>query len=153
MNDNQNWKVKKTAKGHFLLEYMPGILGENGALVRISEEVYKVGLSEGWTLKELFDKYKLSKNEVLTIIKPTVKLTPRPKINTLIKYQGVDFFVTQEDDKYFLEYRLARHGDGSRKFEITKEIYQEARTGKYATSDLFKKYNLYHLDVPENDIK
>lgn len=54
---------------------------------------------------------------------------------------------------YYLIYELSRHGGGHRKIPITKEIYEEARIGKHSTSDLFKKYNLYNLDVPENDVK
>ena len=71
----------------------------------------------------------------------------------MFEYQCVDFFVTEELGKYFLKYRLSRQGDGERKFEITREVYEEARTDKYSASDLFKKYNPYHLDIPENDVK
>jgi hypothetical protein len=82
-----------------------------------------------------------------------VKPIPRPKINTETMYQGIDFFVTEETGRYFFKYRLSRQGDGERKFEITKEIYEDARKGDKSTSDLFKKYNLYHLDIPENNVK
>jgi hypothetical protein len=74
-------------------------------------------------------------------------------VNTATKFYGKGFIATKEEGEYFIAYQLARHGGGNRKFEITEEIYEDARTGKHSTSSLFKEYNLYHLDVPENDIK
>ena len=82
-----------------------------------------------------------------------IKPVLQPRVNTKNKYQGVDFFVMEEAGKYFIKYRLSHQGDGERNFEISKEIYKDARTGKYSTSELFRKYNLYHMDTPDNDVK
>lgn len=155
MNDNKKckWKVSKTNAGHYLLEYLPGCLGENGATIKVTEEIYNIGKNEDISLADLFTRFDLYKIEPLYEIKPTVCQPDSPRIDTLTKYQGSDFFVTKEDNKYYLEYLLSTQGGKSRKFEISMEIYKRARTGNYSTSNLFKKYNLYHLDIPENDVK
>jgi len=143
------WEITKTEEGQFSLFYEPGIIEETGALIKINEEVFNAA-KKGVTLKELYKEFSLYNNERLyTVGKP---VTPPSKINTANQFYGRGFIATQEGNKYFLEYQLARHGGGSRKFEITKEIYEDARKGDKSTSDLFKKYNLYHLDVPENDV-
>ncbi|MEM6814417.1 MAG: hypothetical protein AAF600_08490 [Bacteroidota bacterium] len=117
--------------------------------LELPNDIYR-DIAEGErSIKELFKKHKLH-NLIIKWGEPRKVL---PKDNSPAKFYGRGFIVTQEDNKYFLDYQLARQGGGSRKFEISKEIYEEARTGKYATSDLFKKYNLYHLDIPENDVK
>jgi|SRR5690554_159281 len=151
--NHNGWKVISTDNGKYGLSYESFILDENtlGAMIEINEEVFNAACSPDVKLKDLFDKFNLYSNKVFLRLG---KKTTIPKTaNTSTKYFGKGFIVTQENNKYFLMYQLAQHGGGSRKFEITKQIYEEARTGKYTTSDLFKKYNLYHLDIPENNVK
>jgi hypothetical protein len=145
------WEVIQTTNNKYSLFYEPGVIGETGALIEISSEVFEEASKEGVSLKNLFDKYSLENNKVLLKTGTPVKLEKAK--STSDKFYGRGFIATQEENKYFLEYQLARHGGGSRKFEITKEIYEDARQGDKSTSDLFKKYNLYHLDLPENDVK
>lgn len=151
---NNGWLISKDIDGNPILHItpIPNTIYRRKQDVKITHDIYEDIASGETDLKLLFKKHNLH----LIIMEQgsrKVTLTPKPKINTETKYQGTDFFVTIEYDKYYLEYRLARQGDGSRKFEISKEIYEEARTGKHSTSDLFKKFNLYHLDVSENDVK
>lgn len=144
------WKVT-CDNGVFYLTYLPGVVGELGASYQVNEEIYKKALDENIELIQLIEEFDIIKkfHKVYDIKRPELPF----RENTPTKYYGRGFIATKEDNKYFLEYQLARHGGGSRRFEITKEVYEEARTGKYSNSELFKKYNLYHLDVPENDVK
>lgn len=151
---DNGWVVEKKGDNVPILYVtpIPNTLFRKNQTVKITNTIFE-DISSGETdLKNLFKKHKLHKlimEQGAKEVKPVLS----QRINTETMYQGVDFFVTEELGKYFLRYRLSRHGDGERKFEITKEIYQAARTGRYSTSDLFKKYNLYHLDVPANDVK
>lgn len=145
------WEISQSKTGNYLLRYDYDVLGGNGALIRISEEVYQEAKKEGTNLKDLFVKYELHKNEKIYSIGKPIRL--KPKQNTEAKYYGRGFLAEKVGDKYFLDYEMARHGGGSRRFEISKEVYEAARTGKYITTDLIKKYDLYHLDVSENDVK
>ncbi len=117
--------------------------------IELPDFVYKDIVKGERRIKELFKKHHLHN----LIIKWGEPGKIAPKENTPTKFYGKGFIATQEGNQYFLEYQLARHGGGSRKFEISKEIYDNARQGNMSTSDLFKKYNLYHLDVPENDVE
>jgi hypothetical protein len=145
------WSIRYAGDGHFFLEYSAGLISELGATYAVTEEIYNAAKDENMSLKDLIEKY-----DVQSTCKKLYDMREPQKgfriPNTHTRYSNGDFIATQEGNKYFLEYQLARHGGGSRKFEISKEIYEDARTGKYSTSDLFKKYNLYHLDVPENDV-
>ncbi len=151
---DNGWLVKRESGGKPILYVtpIPNTLFRKNQAVEITEAIFK-DISKGETdLKNLFKKHNLH----MLIIEQgakEVKPIPRPKINTETMYQGIDFFVTEETGRYFFKYRLSRQGDGERKFEITKEIYEDARKGDKSTSDLFKKYNLYHLDIPENNVK
>jgi hypothetical protein len=145
------WKITRD-DDIFYLTYSPDILGESGACYRVNEEVYKRALDSNIELKQLIDEFNIMSNfkKIYNTSKPP-KLSVRE--NSPDKFYGSDFIVIHEDDKYYLNYLLSRHGGGERRFEISKEIYDDARKGAMSTSDIFKKYNLYHLDVPENDVK
>ncbi|MCG8573513.1 MAG: hypothetical protein MI810_01395 [Flavobacteriales bacterium] len=72
--------------------------------------------------------------------------------DALVNFHGKGFVITEENGNYYLEYQLARHGGGSRKFEINKAVYDDAKTGEHTISELLKKPNLYKFDIPENDV-
>jgi len=144
------WELIESRNGYGL-RYEPGIIGPTGALIKISKEVY-TGAKEGKiSLIELFKKYSLDKCEVVYQISETI--ITKPKLSTSTKFYGKGFIVEEVNNKYYLTYQLASHGGGARKFEIEREIYEEARKGYHTTSSIFKKYNLYHLNVPENDVE
>jgi hypothetical protein len=151
----QNFGFKITAQkdGSGLLHIVPikNTLFRSERYVVIPKEIFDDIKSGNTDLFSLMEKY----NYLEKLIFPRIKVVPQPqpKINTENCYQGADFFVTHEEGKYYLEYLLARQGGGERKFEISKDIYEDARKGKMSSSDIFKKYNLYHLDIPENDVK
>lgn len=145
------WKVTHDGDNYFLT-YSPGLIGELGACYKVNAELYDTVNSNDFSLEQILTDF-----NVKSTFEKAYNLKPPPSLpirkNTLTKYYGGGFIVTDEGGKYFLDYQLARHGGGSRKFEISKEAYLDARSGNYKTSELFKKYNLYHLDVPENDVK
>lgn len=145
------WKVTHDG-GAFYLTFLPGEIGELGASYEVNKEVYERALNSEVSLTQLINEFNIFQNfkKVYDIKKPPE--LPLRK-NTPTKFYGKDFIATHEEDKYYLMYQLGRHGGGYRKIPITKEIYEDAREGDKSTSDLFKKYNLYHLDVPENDVK
>lgn len=63
--------------------------------------------------------------------------------NTEDKYFGGGWFVERIGYNYFIDYLAAAQGGGNIRRQITKEIYLQARSGKYKLSELIKKYNLY----------
>ncbi|MFN6944824.1 MAG: hypothetical protein ACK4ND_07730 [Cytophagaceae bacterium] len=119
--------------------------------VEIPDVIYRDIESGETRVKELFKKHNLHDFIFQWESRKPIK-TPTYK-NSKDKFYGVDFLATEQDGSYHLIYELSRQGGGHRRIPISKEVYDEARTGKYSSSDLFKKYNLYHLDVPENDVK
>lgn len=64
--------------------------------------------------------------------------------NTDNKFYGRGFIATNEGSKYYLEYQLTRHGGGSKKNEVSKEVYEDSRKGNKTTAEILKKYNLYN---------
>lgn len=106
---------------------IPNTLFRKNQTVEITDIIFEDIRCGETDLKNLFKKYKLHMlimEQGAKEIKPVI----RPRINTATKYQGVDFFVTEELGLYFLRYRLSRQGDGERKFEIPREVYEEARS-------------------------
>ena len=149
---DNSWTLERdnNGKGVLHVKPIPNSIFRKEQYVHVSEEIMRAVQNGERTVQSLFQNFDLHK-QIIQWKKGTYPKGER--INTPTTYQGIDFFVTEEGNKYYLEYLLAIQGGKSRKFEISKEIYEEARTGKYSASDLFKKYNLYHLDIPENDVK
>ena len=145
------WKVIKTVNDKYSLYYERNVIGEDGALIRISEEVFKEAKDPNCNLPDLFKKYELEKSKVLLTQGHPIKL--KSYKNTKNKFFGNGYIVENIEGKYYLRYQLARHGGGSRKFEINKKIYLYARNSEIGTTDLFKKFDLYKYDIPENDEK
>jgi len=150
---HDGWRVIGIKNGKFGLSYDSNVLAADtlGAIIEINEIVFNAACDPNIGLKDLFDQFNLYNNKVIAHLGE--KTTLIKKTNTINKYYGRGFIAIKEGNKYFLKYILSRQGGGSRKFEISKEIYDDAREGDKSTSDLFKKHNLYHLDVPENDEK
>ncbi|NJM24269.1 MAG: hypothetical protein HC859_00735 [Bacteroidia bacterium] len=149
---DNGWTIERDIDGAGVLHVkpLPNSIFRKEQYVLVSIDVIQAVENGERSVQSLFKNYDLHK-QIIQWKKGT--LPKKERVNTPTKYQGVDFFVTEENDKYYLEYLLSTQGGKSRKFEISKEIYEEARMGKYSTSELFKKYDLYHLDVPENDVK
>jgi len=149
---NNGWKVKKQDNGTGLLHVkpLPNSIFKKEQFIIISGETMKAIENGERDIQILFKKYNLHK-QIIQWKKETY--SKKSRINTPPKFYGKDFIVTQEGDKYFLEYQLARHGGESRKFKISKEIFHDARKRDKSLSELFEKYNLYRFDVPENDVK
>lgn len=149
---DNGWIVTKKTDELAILHVIPreGSLFRKEQFISIPDDIFNEIKTGERRIKELFRKYNLHNlifqwdREPITSIKNE---------NTQNEFYGIDFLVTQEGERFFIEYELSQHGGGHRKFEITKGIYEDARKGDKSTSDLFKKYNLYHLDVPENDVK
>ncbi|MCB0516721.1 MAG: hypothetical protein R2798_12035 [Chitinophagales bacterium] len=120
--------------------------------VKITEQIFKAVKNGECKILTLFKEYNLL-NFLIKWTKPTdITLTRRESVNTENTFYGREFIVSKERAKYFLEYQLDTQGGGSRKFEISQEVYEDARKGNKTASDLFKKFNLYHLDTPANDV-
>jgi|JRYD01.1.fsa_nt_gb hypothetical protein len=150
---NNGWIVEKKTDGVPVLHVTPilNTVFKKKHDVEITDEIFD-DISQGERdISNLFKKYKLHKLIMkygAVEVNPSIVFT-----NTSNRYYGRGFIAKHEGDKYFLEYQLSTQGGGERRFEISKEIYEDARIGDKSTSDLFKKYNLYHLDIPENDVK
>lgn len=147
---DNGWVVEKTPNGGILhVTPLTNSIFRVNLDIELPYNVLKDIENGELEIKELFRKHKLHN----LIIQWGKTKTIEPKKNTSTKFYGRGFIATLEEGKYYFMYQLARQGGGSRKFEITKTIYDDIRLNDYGTSDLFKKYNLYHLDVPENDVK
>lgn len=145
------WSIKNYDDS-FYLEYSAGIIEKLGACYIVNQEIYNEVKNSSITLEQLINKYNIFNNfkKLFTL---SEERTGFSIPNTETRFSNGDLIVTDENGEYFIQYQLSRQGGGSRKFKINKQIYDEARTGNFSTSDLFKKHNLYHLDIPENDVK
>jgi hypothetical protein len=150
---DNGWVVMKKDAQHAILHVLPipNSIFRKEQVVEIPDEIYKDIESGERRVKELFRKHKL--HDFIFQWESHKPVTSPKHQNTKDKFFGTDFLATEENESYYLEYELSRHGGGHRKIPISHEIYRDARTGKYSISDLFKKHNLYHLDIPENDVK
>ncbi|MBL4560323.1 MAG: hypothetical protein JKX79_05005 [Labilibaculum sp.] len=148
---DNGWTVTKNENGVAVLHVTPieGSLFRKEQFVNIPDDVFNDIRDGEREIKELFRKFKLHNLIFQWEREPVVS---KKYENTEFEFYGRDFLVTQEGEHYFIEYELSQHGGGHRKFEISKEIYEDARKGDKSTFDLFKKYNLYHLNIPENDV-
>lgn len=62
------------------------------------------------------------------------------------------YIVFKKGDKFFIQYQLARHGGGERKFQISEEIYNFIVVNNVRLEDVFKKFKLYDKDILQNDV-
>lgn len=148
------WSVRNSFDDVFILEYSAGIIEELGACYIVNKKIYDEVKNSAITLEQLIKKYDiLNKFEKLYTLGKTRLTGDNIPPNTDTFYFNRSFIVTDEDGEYYIEYVLSRQGGGSRKFKINKQIYDDARTGNFAITDLFIKYNLYQFDIPENDVK
>lgn len=146
----ENWKVKAYDDGSFILTYERGVIAEDGACIIISEEVFEEAKKGEISLAALFEKYSLQNcKKLYTITLPPDY--PQP-VNTYDKHHGCAYIVTRENGRYYFQYMKSR-GVGDRKFEITEEIFEYAKNNDVGVYNIIEKYNLHHLDVPENDVK
>lgn len=117
--------------------------------IEIPKEIYNAIKQGERSVKELFRIYKLHNYIIQWKTAEKINIT---RVNTESRFYGVDYIVINEEDKYFMEYMLSTQGGGTRKIEISKDIYIEARQQNISTSQLFKKYDLYRYDKPEFDV-
>jgi hypothetical protein len=146
------WDLISTKNGKYSIFYEAGLIGETGGMVYISEEIYNDAKNGNIDLKSLFDKYNLYDYRHIGKSKK-VSLDPTNYRNTPIKYYGRGLIATDENGRYFMKYQKATHGGGSRKIEISKQAYEDIRVDDLSASEVIIKYNLRHLDIPENDVK
>ncbi len=145
-----NWEIEAYDNGTFVLTYERGLISADGACIVISQDVFNEAKKGELSLAALFDKYCLHDCKILYSITSPPDY-PKP-VNTPDKHHGHAYFVTRENGRYYFQYMKSR-GVGDRKFEITEEIFEYAKNNDVGVYDLIEKYNLYHLDVPENDVK
>jgi hypothetical protein len=150
---DNGWVVTKNQGRPAVLHVLPlpNSVFRKEQFVEIPDIIFKDIESGENRIKELFRKHKL--HDFIFQWESREPATSPKNLNTCNEFYGKGFLAIEENEKYYLLYELSRHGGGHRKIPITKEIYLDARTGQYSTSDLFKKFNLYNLDVPENDVK
>ena len=150
---DNGWWVEKVDNDAPVLHITPipkTVFNKNKRII-ISDVIFEDIRAGEINLKNLFRKHDLHKL-IINQTSEEVRLQVKHGKNGQNENQGSDFFVFNESGKYFMRYRLSIQGDGERQIEISKEVFLDERSGDYSTSDLFKKYNLYHLDVPDNDI-
>lgn len=149
--EKDGWCIKKYDDS-FYLEYYPERIEESGGCYIVNRKMYDEVKNSAITLEQLIEKYDIfNKFEIFYTTTKGVVGTRPPNTDTY--YNNGSYIVTDEDGEYFIEYQLSRQGGGIRRFKINKQIYEDARSNDYATSELFIKYNLYQFDIPENDVK
>lgn len=148
---SNNWTVEKQDGKHAILHVtpIPNSLFRKEQFIDLPANVMDAIESGVTDVKTLFKEYDLHKLIIQWTSAPSSNVE---RVNTATKYHGPDFIATKENDTYFISYLLARQGGGERKIRVSEDLFNDAKTGKYACSDLFEKHNLYHLDIPENDI-
>ncbi len=143
---DNGWVVKETESGNGILYVTPIA----NSIFQIYQEVeihhdILLDIEKGErNIKDLFRKHKL--HNLIFENGSKLVIGKNNSVNTPHTYTSNDFIATKENEGYFLEYERAAHGGGHRKIQITKEIYNDACSGKYNLPKLFEKYNLYHLD-------
>jgi hypothetical protein len=147
---HKGWYVSQLENGRYLLYYDCGIVSETGGLIEINATIYNEAKKEQSELKNIFEKYNLYNfKKVYSVVKGETYSSP---VNTPDKFHGQAYIVSHDGGKYYLEYLLAYHGGGSRRFEISKEIFEYARNDEITIKEILKKFNLHHLDDPDNDV-
>lgn len=150
---DNGWIVSKSGINKAILHVHPlkNSIFRKEQDVILPDEIYNAISQGDLEIKSLFKKYKLH-NLILQWDNREPETTTVPS-NTKNIFYGKGFIAEKENISFFLTYELSGHGGGNRKIPISEDIYLEARTGNYTVTGLFRKYNLYHLDVPENDVK
>lgn len=146
------WDLISTKNGKYSIFYDADIIGDTGGMIYISKEVYNDAKNGNIDLQSLFDKYDLYSSKHLSRSKK-ISLEQSKLTNTPIKYNGRGLIATNEDGCYFMHYQKAAHGGGSRKFEISKEVFEDIRLNDLGATEVLVRYNLQHLDIPDNDVK
>lgn len=149
---DNGWIVRQDDSGAAVLHVVPitNSIFRKEQYVEIPQAVFDDIESGEIRVKELFRKHHLhnlifqwGSREPVTLSKP---------INTPNEFYGRDY-IAVEEDRFYLIYELSSHGGGNRKIPVSKEVYEFARSDEFSITDLFKKFDLYHLDVPVNDVK
>jgi len=148
---DNGWLVYEDNKGKGILivEPLENSLFRQHKVIELPDAIFndiKNGMTE---IKELFQKHKLHN---LIVKWETIKPTDKRFVNTETKYYGRGYNVYKEGNKYYLILQLSSHGGGSRKIEINKEVFEYAQNDKLIAQDILDKFNLHHLDVPDNDV-
>lgn len=138
---NNGWKVFFD-HGKYYLKVTPieNSIFQKEKVVELPNEIALEIKRGEMNIKNLFEKFGLHKLIISWI--PNVEKGKELK-NTEDKYFGGGWFVERLGTKYYIDYSAAAQGGGNVRREITKEIYLQARSGKYKLPELIRKYNLY----------
>ena len=147
-----DYEIVDNGEGFFVLTYFAGVLGEKGAAIDVSDEVYEYAAKNTLSLTEIMGKFNWHENRVLYKIGPTVQAVRPVYKGNENKHYGIGYFVAKENDGYFIYYMLSRQGGGTGRFEIQEEVYEYAKQNgaELTTGAIFKKFNLYEFDIEEN---
>ncbi len=142
---NNGWRIVKKQNGIGLLQIkpIPNSIFRTERCIEVPAEVFNDIENGEKDAFSIIKKYNLL-DALFQWQAPCTNNTK--KTNTENCYQGEDFFVTKEGNKYFLSYLLSRQGGGEGKIEISKEIYNDVRSETLSLSDILKKYDLYKYD-------
>jgi len=136
----------------YILQYSAGVLSEKGAAIKVSKEEFNYVSTNPISLQALIAKFELNKNKVLYRIGAKQQYIDTRDHSDKTKHHRKGYFASSDYDGYYLNYQLSRHGDGTGRFKISEEIYEYIGNNEISLTDLFVKYDLHHLDVPENYI-
>ncbi|MEP4535511.1 MAG: hypothetical protein ABJ004_20620 [Cyclobacteriaceae bacterium] len=148
---DNGWVAKKVGENIAMLYVTPieNSFFRSYLEVPLTKEEFEA-ISRGQTnTRELFAKFNLH----VRIINLNSQVSELKVNNSDDKFYGRGFIAFQEGDRYYLKYQLAVQGGCSRRFEISKKIYEDARTGNKTTKELFDKWGLHKYDNPSNDME
>lgn len=151
---DNGWTVFDKNNGCFYLHVIPisNSLFSKEMYIEIPSEIYMEVKNGETKVLELFKKYKLY-DIIFQWDNDESNTQQIHRQNTNVSYFGKDYLLTIEGNKYFIEYELSRQGGRHRKFEITKEIYENSKNLNISVSELIKQNQLSSFDVPDNDIR
>jgi hypothetical protein len=138
-----------SGKGFLHVEPLQNSLFKRSKIVQLPDNIFKDIKSGLISIKELFQKHNLHN----LIIEWETPAANDRFVRTETQYYGRGYNVCVEKNKYYLLIQLSSHGGGSRKFEITQEVFEYAQNDSLTVKDILDRFNLHHLDVPENDVK
>lgn len=137
-----NGWIVRCEENKFYLEVTPieNTIFQNEKVVELPDDVALEVKNGERNIKNLFKKFGLHKLIMSWV--PNVKKGKERK-DTEDRYYGGGWFVERLGSRYYIDYLAAAQGGGNIRREITKEIYLQARSGKYKLPELIRKYDLY----------
>ena len=136
---NNGWKVYSKDNHYFIdVKAIENSIFNKSKTVQIPQEVFDTVKNGETDEKVLFKEYKIH-NLILEWKEPKKKTMSKESDE---KHFGGGWFVERKDGTYFLDYMAAKQGGESIRQKISKDAFEDAKSGDMDLKALREKYNL-----------